>query len=172
MIYAIPLLYRISSLGSHISITRLHCALQSIIMKHTILHTALYFDSNGTIIQHCLNVNTISDSDDMKSYEFSIINLQNDKDRDIDKIINEILNHSQLFNLSRGHVIHCHILRHYRLNSLSLQKDDDLLINDDIILFNIHHSAFDGASTSIFLHEFSLAYESNCSLPMDDDTIQ
>ena len=169
MIYAIPLLYRISSVDSHISITRLHRALQSVIMKHTILRTALYFDSNGTIMQHCLNVNTISDSDDMKSYGFSIINLQNDNDRDIDKTIDEILNHSNLFDLSKGHVIHCHILRRYRL---SLENDDDLLMNDDMILFNIHHSAFDGASTSIFLRDFSLAYESNCSLPMDDDTIQ
>ena len=172
MIYAIPLLYRISSVDNHISITQLHRALQSVIMKHTILRTALYFDSNGTIIQHCLNVNTISDSDDMKSYGFSIINLQNDNNCDIVKIIDEILSHSNLFDLSKGHVIHCHILRRYRPNSISLQKNDDLLMNDDIILFNIHHSAFDGASTSIFLHDFSLAYESNCSLPMDDDTIQ
>ena len=47
MIYAIPLLYRLSSLDSHISITRLYRALQSVIMKHNILSTALYFDNNG-----------------------------------------------------------------------------------------------------------------------------
>ncbi|CAF0953681.1 unnamed protein product [Adineta steineri] len=164
MIYAIPLLYRISSLQSHVSITGLHHALQSVIMKHNILRTALYFDSNGTIMQQ---VNTISSSEDMKSYGFEIINLQNDN---IDKTIDEILNHSQLFDLFRGHVIHCYILRRYRL---SLEYvDDDLLINDDMILFNIHHSAFDGASTSIFLHDFSLAYENDCSLLMDDNTFQ
>jgi len=171
MIYAIPLFYRVSSVDSHISISRLHRALQFVIMKHTILHTALYFDSNGTIMQHCLSVNTLSDSDDMKSYRFSIINLQNDNDCDIDKTTNEILNHSNLFDLSKGHVIHCHIVRRYRPNLLSLENDD-LLMNDDMILFNIHHSAFDGACTSIFLRDFSVAYESNCSLPVDDHRIQ
>ncbi len=48
MMYVIPLLYRVSSLNSHISITRLHRVLQSVIMKRTILHTALNLDSNGT----------------------------------------------------------------------------------------------------------------------------
>jgi non-ribosomal peptide synthetase component F len=32
-----------------------------------------------------------------------------------------------------------------------------------MILFNIQHSAFDGASESMFLRNFCLAYESNCS---------
>ncbi|CAF1471571.1 unnamed protein product, partial [Rotaria sp. Silwood1] len=43
---------------------------------------------------------------------------------------------------------------------------------DDLILFNIHHSAFDGASISIFLRDFSLAYETDCSLPLDDEALQ
>jgi Condensation domain len=167
IMYVIPLIYRISSSkDSHISITRLHRAFQSVIMKHSILRTALYLDSNGTILQHCFNVNTIND--DMKPYEFSIINLHNDNDCEIDKTINEILNHSNLFDLSKGRVIHCHILRRYHSNWFSSQNDD-LLMNDDLILFNIHHSAFDGTSTSIFLRDFSLAYETNSSLPIDDD---
>ncbi|CAF1191290.1 unnamed protein product [Adineta steineri] len=166
MIYAIPLLYRISSLQSHVSITGLQHALQSVIMKHNILRTALYFDSHGTIIQQ---VNTVSDSEDMKSYGFEIINLRNDN---INKTIDEILNHSQLFDLSKGNVIDCHILRRSRPDYLSLEKDEDLLMNDDMVLFNIHHSAFDGASTSVFLRDLSVAYESSCSLCIDDNTFQ
>src|SRR5579862_6484135 len=88
IMYVIPLIYRISSSSSKdnfISITRLHRAFQSVIMKHSILRTALYLDSNGTIIQHCLNENTILN--EMKPYEFSIINLDNDNDCEIDKTI-------------------------------------------------------------------------------------
>jgi hypothetical protein len=36
----------------------------------------------------------------------------------------------------------------------------------------MHHSAFDGASTSIFLRDLSLAYETDCSLPVNDGTLQ
>src|SRR5579862_5663684 len=168
--YVIPLIYRVSSSNdSHISITRLHRAFQSVIMKHSILRTALYLDTNGTIIQHCFNVNTILD--EMKPYGFSIINLENDNNCEIDKTIDEILNHSDLFDLSKGRVIHCHILRRYHSNWFSSQNDD-LLMNDDFILFNIHHSVFDGFSTSIFPRDLSLAYETNSSLPIDNDGIQ
>src|SRR5579862_7408961 len=63
IMYVIPLIYRISSSSkdNHISITRLHRAFQSVIVKHSILRTALYLDTNGTIIQYCFNVNTILD---------------------------------------------------------------------------------------------------------------
>ena len=74
--------------------------------------------------------------------------------------------------MSKGRVIHCHILRHYRPDNDLSFENDDLLTKDDLILFNIHHSVFDGASTSIFLRDLSLAYETNCSLPMNDNTLQ
>ncbi|CAF1526891.1 unnamed protein product [Adineta steineri] len=168
-IYAIPLIYRISSSSkdNYMSIDRLHRAFQSVIIKHSIFRTALYLDSNGTLIQHCFNVNTIHD--EMKPYGFSIINLDNDCE--IEKTISDILNHSDLFDLSKGRVIHCHILRHYHLNWFSSQNDD-LLMNDDFILFNIHHSAFDKTSLSIFLRELSLAYETNSPLSIEDNAIE
>ncbi|CAF0842950.1 unnamed protein product [Adineta steineri] len=170
-IYAIPLLYRISSSSkdNHISIDRLHRAFQFVIIKHSIFRTALYLDSNGTLIQHCFNVNIIHD--EMKPYGFSIINLDKDNDCEIEKTISDILNHSDLFDLSKGRVIHCHILRHYHLNLFSSQNDD-LLMNDDFILFNIHHSAFDKISLSIFLRELSLAYETNSPLSIEDNAIE
>src|ERR1700749_2422457 len=48
IMYVIPLIYRISSSSkdNHISLTRLHRAFQSVIIKHSILCTALYLDSN------------------------------------------------------------------------------------------------------------------------------
>ena len=48
----------------------------------------------------------------------------------------------------------------------------DLLIKDDIILFSIHHSTFDGASKAIFFDDLAMAYKNGGSLPMDQDELQ
>jgi len=148
----------------------LYHAFQHVIKRHSILRTALYLDTNGNIIQHCLDTN-VNNNNDMNTSEFSIINLLNDN-RPIDEIINEILNQSHLFDLSKGHVINCHILRQYRSNNSLTFQNDDLLTKDDFILFTIHHAVFDGASTSIFIHDLSLAYKNNCSLVMNDHSLQ
>jgi hypothetical protein len=121
-------------------------------------------------VQRCLDASVIEN--DIEAYGFSVINLCDDDDRNIDQTINEIINHSDLFDLSKGRVIHCHILRHCRADNDLLFKNDDLLSKDDSILFTIHHSVFDGTSTSIFLQDLSLAYETNYSLPMNDNTLQ
>jgi hypothetical protein len=110
---------------------------------------------------------------DMKVYGFSVINIRHDDDEDnIDTTISEIINHSDLFDLTQGHVIHCHILRHCLSNDDFSFENDDLLSKDDCILFCMHHSTFDGTSTSIFLRDLSLAYETDCSLPVNDGTLQ
>ena len=67
---------RITSSTNHVSISRLCRALQAVITRHNILRTALYLDNNGTIMQHCLDMNIINN--DMKSYGFSVINLRHD----------------------------------------------------------------------------------------------
>ena len=71
--YVIPLLYRISSSTNHLSITRFHRAFQAVIMKHSILRTAIYIDTNGVIIQHCLDAGDVMD--DLRPYNFSVLNL-------------------------------------------------------------------------------------------------
>ena len=166
-IYAIPLLYRISSSTNHLSITRFHQAFQAVIMKHSILRTALYLDTNGVIMQHCLDARAVMNV--MNSNSFSILNMD---DHDIYEIINKISSDSHLFDLSKGHVICCHILQQYHPNNDLSVKNDDLLINDDMILISIHHSVFDGASTSIFLRDLCLAYDNDCSLPIADNILQ
>ena len=160
-IYVVSLLYRISPSTNHLTITRLHHAFQAVIIKHSILRTALYLDTNGIIIQHCLDARVVIG--DMRLYSFSVLNF---RDNDIGATINEILNNSDLFDLSKGRVICCHILRQYHSNN------DDLLTSDDMILINIHHSVFDGVSTSIFLRDLCLAYNNDCLLPIDDNTLQ
>ena len=162
--YVIPLLYRISPSTNHRSITRLHHAFQAVIVKHSILRSALYLDTNGVIIQHCLDPRIIVDN--TKPYSFSILNLGDDDNHNIGATINKISRNPDLFDLSKGHVICCHILRQYHSNN------DDLLTSDDMILINIHHSVFDGASTSIFLRDLCLAYDNDCFFPIDDNSLQ
>ncbi|CAF4143597.1 unnamed protein product [Adineta steineri] len=167
--YVIPLIYRISSMNDHISVSRLQHAFQSIIIKHQILRTALYLDTNGTIIQHCLDTDVIIN--DKKSFRFWTINLS-DEEHEQNEIVKKILNQSDLFDLSKGHVINCHILRQDQSNHSLSQNSDDLLTKDDVILFTIHHACFDGASTPIFIRDLSLAYQSNDWLLIDDNSIQ
>ncbi|CAF4144517.1 unnamed protein product, partial [Adineta steineri] len=170
--YVIPLLYRISSMNDHISMIRLHHAVQSVITKHNILRTALYIDdTNGHIIQHCLDKNIILD-DQMKSNGLTFVNINNDDRRHMNEIIAEILNQPDLFDLSKGRVIRFHILRHYDQSQDSISyENDDLLSENDHILISIHHAMFDGASTPVFLRDLSLAYQSHDSLSWDENAL-
>jgi hypothetical protein len=168
IMYAIPLLYRLSSTTNRLSIARLSHAFKAIIAKHNIFRTALYLDTNGTIIQHCLDMNVIIDT--TQTDGFSIINLAN-TDRHMDEIINEIITQPDLFDLSKGRVINCHILRQYQIKNL-VTDDHDLLAKDDLILFSIHHAVFDGASIPILIRGLSLAYESDNSSTIKDNTLQ
>ncbi|CAF1492545.1 unnamed protein product, partial [Adineta steineri] len=152
--YVIPLLYRISSTNDHISVTRLQHAFQSVITKHNILRTALYLDTNNNIIQHCLDTDIII-NDNMS------------------ETIEDILNQADLFDLSKGRVIRCHILRHCHPSQDNiLYENDNLLTDNDYILISVHHAMFDGASSSIFLRDLSLAYQSDDSLPVDGNSLE
>ncbi|CAF4211258.1 unnamed protein product [Adineta steineri] len=108
----------------------------------------------------------------MKSYGFTVVNIHNDEHGHMNEVIVGILNQSDLFDLSKGHVIRCHILRHCHQSQDNIScENDDLLSENDHILINIHHACFDGASTSIFLRDLSLAYQSDESLPMGENAL-
>ena len=171
--YLIPQIYRIPPSTNRVSICRLSRAFEAVVGRHSILRTALYVDIDGILIQHCLDANVVNDI--MEPVTSSIIHvaLANDiNDHTIDKTINNIIDHPDLFDLSQGCVIRCYVLRHDHFeNDPLLYDNDDLLFENDYLLFCMHHSAFDGASTSIFLRDLALAYETDCSLPMDDNTL-
>ncbi|CAF1169630.1 unnamed protein product [Adineta steineri] len=156
--YIIPLIYQIASMNNHIFISRLQHSFQSIITKYNILRTAHYLDTNAII-------------NDEKLSRFSIINLP-DEEHEQNETVKKILNQSDLFDLSVGHVINCHFLRQDQTNHSITQNNDDLLAKNDLILFSIHHTCFDGASTSILIRDLFLAYQSNDSLPVDDNSLQ
>jgi hypothetical protein len=167
--YLIPLLYRISTTSNHVSLSRLYYAFQSVITKHSVLRTALYFDTDGTIIQECLDISAMID--DKKSYGFSVKNLR-DEDSETSEVVKKILNKPDLFDLSKGRVIHCHILRHCSSNDNTSLQHGDLLTSDDLILFTIHHAVFDGSSRSVFIRDLSLAYETISSISTNNSTFQ
>ncbi|CAF3766289.1 unnamed protein product, partial [Adineta steineri] len=171
--YVIPLLYRISSMNDHVSFTRFHQAFQSVITKHNILRTALYIDdTNGHIIQHCLDANIILNDDHMRSYQLTVVNIYNDDDHYMNETIAEILNKADLFDLSKGRVIRYHILRHcHQFQDSISYENDDLLTENDHILISVHHAMFDGASTSIFCRDLSLAYQSDDFLSVDENAL-
>ncbi|CAF1669436.1 unnamed protein product, partial [Adineta ricciae] len=167
IMYAMPSLYRLASVNTNdfLSITRLHDALRRVIIKHSSLRTALYHDADGNIIQRSIDVRTNDAQWD--TYKFSVRDVPHD-DQQTNEVISEILNQSDLFDLSKGHVINCHVLRRHRPQNRIPNYDDDILKNDDLILFSVHHAFFDGASTLLFIRELSLAYE-NTTLSSTDE---
>ncbi|CAF2998478.1 unnamed protein product [Rotaria sp. Silwood2] len=160
--YNIPLVYRISSSGKSLSILRVQRALQAIVMKHSILRTALLLHTNGIVMQSVTEIDSL-DINYQESFGFTILDTN-----DVENAIYETIRRSDLFDLTKGRVLHCYIIR----DCSSSLENVDLLMKNDIILFNIHHSAFDGASTSIFLRDLSLAYNLDAQLPFDSNMLQ
>jgi NRPS condensation-like uncharacterized protein len=142
----IPLIYRVLSSNDDFSINRLEKAFECVIGKHSVLRTSIHFDPNGFLIQQIL---------ENKRFQFSIIKINKDENENI--LIDKIINQSDLFDLSKGRVINCSLIKHSSI-------DNDLLLKDDLILINIHHSAFDGISQSIFIKDLTIAYQTNCLL--------
>ena len=156
--YVIRMAYRISSTTSKpLSIQRLQQAIKTVINKHAILRTKLFIDSTGVVRQSQCNIDDIFIPCTVLTFN---LHEQNN--------LSEIVRSSNLFDLNEGQVLHCHFIRH----SSAEHQNDDELITDDIILFHVHHCAFDGISTSIFLRDLSLAYHDDQSLLIGDDTLQ
>ena len=163
--YLIPQLYHIPPSTNRVSISRLTRALEAVIRRHSILRTALYLDIDGIIVQHCLEATVANYV--MKTVTCpSVINAASTNDHAMYETINDIISHPDLFDLSQARVIHGYIFQRDHLG------DDGLLYETDYLLFCMHHSAFDGTSTSIFLRDLAFAYETDCSLPMNDNTLQ
>ena len=169
-IYLIPLIFRIACVNEHLSISRLYQGLRAMMQKHHILRTALTFDSENMIMQHCMDISDIAD--DRSASEYPLTRHQYNHQYDIENTMNDILSHANRFDLSKGRVIQCHVLHHTRSSDHPFVEHADVLSNDDLILFCIHHSAFDGASTAIFCQELTQAYDSDSILSTNTDQLQ
>ena len=169
-IYLIPLIFRIASSNEHLSISRLCHVLRAMMHKHHILRTALTFDSDGMIMQHCVDISDIAN--DTTASEYLLTHHQYNHQYHIENTINNIISHVHGFDLSKGHVIQCHVLHHSHALDHPSVEHADVLSNDDLIVFCIHHSAFDGASIGIFCQELTQVYESDSILSTNTDRLQ
>ena len=159
-IYNMPFLFRLRP--HHILfVTRLRYALHLIIIKHLTLRTSLTFDTNNN--QLIQRINHPHHDDDKNKQLFTFIQSTFDTNQQLIHIMHEEKSNAQLFDLAQGLVFRCHLVHHKELSS------NDLLCDEDTIIFNFHHAAFDFPSMNIFLADLHQAYTTG-QLPTDDHT--
>ena len=145
--YHIPLVYEV--IQTSISLKRLKRALTTIIEKHKILRTRLMFDDTLGLLQQEI----------LDEVPLFVIETKVDNERDIEKVLYDEETNPNLFDLNQGKVFRCHIIRR------STYTDENLISISDIIVFNFHHIAFDGASIDIFFKDLRRAYSTDKPLP-------
>jgi NRPS condensation-like uncharacterized protein len=152
-----PFLYRLCSQHS-LSIKQLHHALQLIVTKHLSLRTSLIFDTESNrLMQRIIDLNK------NQKQPFTFTESTFDTDEQLTDIMHKEKRNSQLFNLTQGLVFRCHLVHHGQISS------NDLLTDNDVIIFNFHHALFDFPSMNIFLRDLDQAYVTG-QLPTDNDT--
>ncbi|CAF4226516.1 unnamed protein product, partial [Adineta steineri] len=144
-IYNIPIVYRLQS-DHTLSITQLHRALQLTIDKHLSLHTSLIFDTQMNLLMQ--RVITHEDKNSM----FSTIETTYETDEQLNEILHDEKRNPHLFDLAQGLVFRCHIIYYKQISP------NDLLSDQDLLIFNFHHALFDFPSMEVFLHDLNQAY--------------
>ncbi|CAF1519113.1 unnamed protein product [Adineta steineri] len=94
---------------------------------------------------------------------FSIIENSYETQKQLNDIIHEENFTPQLFDLAEGLVFRCHLVYYKQISSNNLLSDQDLLI------FSFHHALFDFPSMQVFLHDLNQAYTTG-QLLYDDST--
>ncbi|CAF4288726.1 unnamed protein product, partial [Adineta steineri] len=133
-VYNVPLVYRIVSNSNiqQITIDLLRQAIDGIIAKHAIFRTSLDWNIDTNVL-----VQSIQQLNYRNQYAFVISYVENEEE--LTKIINREITSSKLFDLNRGIVLRCHIIKYN-----STRKDEEIYLeSNDIIIFNLHHIAFD-----------------------------
>ena len=157
-IYNMPFLFHLHPHHT-LSITRLHHALHLIIIKHLALRTSLIFDTNNNQLIQRINHPHL----DNDKHLFTFIQSTFDTNEQLKHIMHNEKSNTHLFDLAQGLVFRCHLVHHEEL------PNNDLLCNEDAIIFNFHHAAFDFPSMNIFLDDLHQAYTTG-QLPTDDHT--
>ncbi|CAF0762799.1 unnamed protein product [Didymodactylos carnosus] len=134
------------------------------IYKHSILRTKLIYSPEEKCLKQYIKPMPdeflTSNHDDYYSFQISMAN----NEQEFDQImIGETNKH--YFNLDTGIVFRCNVVKmnHDRLD------DQDTLIRDDVIVLNLHHSAFDGRSVEPFIKQLELAYKNPESMADQSD---
>ncbi|CAF4120606.1 unnamed protein product, partial [Adineta steineri] len=140
-----------------VSIEHIHLSLRTVIEQYTILRTAVYLDqANNQIEQHIQPL-----TDDIYSFQHSQ-GISTSEQLD-DLLTNEST--KKYFDVTKGKVLRCHVVQR------STKNHDHSLHQGDLIIFNVHHIAFDLSSVKPFVKAFEQACctddycESTLSIP-------
>ncbi|CAF4214796.1 unnamed protein product, partial [Adineta steineri] len=126
-----------------VSIEHIRLSLISLIQQHTILRTAIRFNPVNNQIEQYIQPLT----DEIYSFEHSRgVSTSEQLDR---LLTNESI--GKYFDVEKGKVLRCHVVQR------SPENHDDLLHEGDLIIFVIHHVAFDLSSSKPFLKAFERA---------------
>jgi hypothetical protein len=153
-----PFLYRLYPEHT-LSIKQLRDALQLIVTKHLSLRTSLIFDTETNRLMQ-----RIIDSSDSKKQPFTFTESTFETEEQLIHIMHDEKRNSQLFDLAQGLVFRCHLLHHKQISS------NDLLTDNDVIIFNFHHAMFDYPSMNLFLHDLNHVYKTD-QLHRSDDSV-
>jgi NRPS condensation-like uncharacterized protein len=148
------------STGS-LSVERLQRAIRCVLSKHQVLRTSLFVNNDEGILMQ-----RITETEQ----HFTIVATQMfEDDGELDSILRQINFSTHLFDISKGDVFHCEILRQRRTDKCN---DNELITAGDIIIIAFHHAASDRDSVRIFFDDLCDAYNSDKPLLMNDDTLQ
>ncbi|CAF4066371.1 unnamed protein product, partial [Rotaria magnacalcarata] len=128
-------------------VERIRLALLSVLDQHMILRTSVRFnDKSGQLEQQVQPI-----SHDLYSFEHTL-GIRSLEQLEAMLTAESVTNH---FNLDQGKVLRCHIMH------IGNDDDDHMLHEDDLLVFSIHHIAFDISSIPPFLTTFTQACKRN-----------
>lgn len=140
-VYHIVLTFRIRTIDgkSQLDTSRLRSSLQLLVEKHASLRTCLQMsdDNQSELRQRILPSNSI---------EVPLVESWINNDDDLYNIIADEETNRSHFDLIQGHVFRSHLIRYRERKA------------ESVILFNFHHSIFDGTSEQLFLNDLRQAY--------------
>ncbi|CAF1280969.1 unnamed protein product [Adineta ricciae] len=141
---------------------RLERAIRSVLEKHRILRTSLILDTNlGRLVQ-CVTQNHLA-------FTVNIGNTYTNE-AELGLMISQTKSNVNIFDLSNGCAFYCEIIRK---NPPGERIDrEDLIGVQDVIVFAVHHAAYDRASRQIFFADLITAYESDEPLLKREDIFQ
>ncbi|CAF1496352.1 unnamed protein product, partial [Adineta steineri] len=137
--YVIPLTIKHGS----VLIEHIRLSLVSVIQQHTVLRTAIRFNPLRNVVEQ--NIQPLTDDIYSFQHSRSVSTLEQ-----LDRILtNESI--GKYFDVENGKVLRCHVVQR------SAVDNGDLLDEGDLIIFVIHHIAFDLSSYKPFLKAFERA---------------
>ncbi|MBL8676017.1 MAG: amino acid adenylation domain-containing protein, partial [Alphaproteobacteria bacterium] len=143
--YNIPI---ISKVSNTVSLRCLEKSIKAIVDRHEILRTIIIEDSTGSYYQEILETD---------SHPVEILTIRCTSQVDLDENIKRDVNH--IYDLSNEYPIRVRIYSLENSTNKKNQKDSIVTAPTQILSIVIHHIAFDGWSTDIFMDELNEYYK-------------